>query len=200
MTSNAQQTAQPQGYTDAIPCYPPGYKAKNWAPMYLERHELRALALGHAFLRGKKALNRTADTYFLANALVETPMRNFGIRSMDDYAHDPRHKDIWPSCNPNAYHSGEDLPRYIGCSYGMTFDYKTGTYADGVYRRKYGRSPTDRERIALWNGVGRSYVNGKLYGDASNHSRKVMEMQEVLREPENQLVLRSYRELGGFFP
>lgn len=197
--------------TDDIPYWPPKYKQRKWAPNKLQRFELRGLALGHAFLRDNKALNKTADEYFLANALVEGPMRNFGLNikeDFSDYQFDQRHKELAVHCAPGMGYrkNADEMQRAIGCGYGMMFDFKTGSYADGVYKRRGKGPPTATQRIELWNGVGKSYhgadygkLAGKLYGDASNHARKVMEMQKVLSAPENAEFIKLYRKLGGYY-
>jgi len=200
-------------WQESVAYYPPGYKAKKWAPQTLQRYEVRGLAMGHAFLRTNKAINQVADELFLANALVEGPMMNFGLnidlsKAESGYVYDPRYKELAIHCAPGmGYRANrEEMWRALGCGYGMMFDFKTGTYADGVYRRKAQRKPTASERISVWNGAGKAHYGkddgklaGKVRADASNHARKVMAMQRALSSPENAEFVKLYRSYGGFY-
>ena len=99
--------------------------------------------------------------------------------------------------NARAFPETSGEARLPGLLYALTFDYKTGGYADSVYKG----GASESQRVSLWNGRGQSFykdpTSGKkrLLADADNHARKVEGMRSVLNHDYNRELMTCWEKL-----
>ena len=200
-----------------VPFYPPGYRQRGWRAETVSVLALWQLAEAQRGLKQKKMLNPVAEKYMLANALVEGRFdrgngrldpTDFGVNMSDDKVYerlgrvtgDPALGSSWSARSSlesaRTFAETSQEARLPGLIYALTFEHKTGGYADAVYKG----GASESQRVSLWNGRGKTYLKGQdgkrtKFADADNHARKVEGMRAVLNHEYNRELVTCWEKL-----
>jgi hypothetical protein len=179
--------------SDPIPLqfYPPGYAGK--APEEYPASVIEALARARNELRRLKKLNKTADKFFLANALTENrPFDEEGSHGVLPGTFSERESDRIIDVMMKLPQT-QDPDLLKAYRYGAVLDYKTGRFTDAVE----GKNAGDSIRLSRWNGKGKSVEAATGHrADAENHASKVMRLREELeKNPKNAGIMQYFKKM-----
>lgn len=176
-------------YGGAVPYYPnQTYFNKNFAPEKLSLQQIEALAEANQQAKRSGLMSSKLADRMLPTLLTEgaTGISNWG------YPDTPKYRAILEKAGlPPTIKEINEIP--VGNAYDMALVKSKLMHA--VMAAKAAQYGEDKA-IERWNGSGKVMSLGQVYADASNHARKVAEMEHVLQHPKNKTMRDTWAEMS----